>query len=99
MNKVIVNRSFLKKFDFSDDFILDDKYIYGCKVIGIIEDFNFRPLHETIQPLALFPVDERNSTFSLNWVFFRTHEGYTQQTAEYVVNTWKKFRRIYEANG
>jgi len=54
-------------------------------VIGVAKDFNFSPLQHNIEPLSIFPVDQR---FSRITVKFDTRHA--NETIAFVESTWKK---------
>lgn len=54
-------------------------------VIGVTKDFNFSSLQDAIEPLAVYPVDERFSRISLK---FDTR--HTDEAIAFVQTTWKK---------
>ena len=87
---VVLNESAAKVFGINK---LEGKYIevpginYGFEVIGIIKDFNFASLHETIKPLAMFP-------YTKNWgeyLSVRIKPGDFKSTISFIESTWKKY--------
>ena len=87
--KIILNRAFSKEYGFSGD--LEGKELSDHEIIGIVEDFNYKSLHGSIQPLAFIPIDEENKGRYYNWVFVKTDATNTKQTIESIRDTWKKF--------
>jgi ABC-type antimicrobial peptide transport system permease subunit len=60
-------------------------------IIGIMKDFNFRPLNYTIDPLAviLFPEGE-SMLASINYMSIRISPGDLQAKLGYIENIWNK---------
>ncbi|MGD8777469.1 MAG: ABC transporter permease [Ignavibacteria bacterium] len=46
----IVNEAFIKKYNIQN---IEDTFILGCPIIGVVKDFHFLSLHEKIEPLAI----------------------------------------------
>jgi putative ABC transport system permease protein len=83
--KAILNRAFIKEYGFND---IIGKEFSNYEIVGISEDFNFKPLRETIKPMAL--ISSLSVNF-YNWTFVKTTGMNTQQTIDYIRDTWKKF--------
>ena len=92
---MVVNHTFLKEYDLNEEKI-NNRYIPGnqrnYEIIGVIEDFNYKSLHEGIKPMAFVTIpDDATKKYYYNWVFVKTYGTNTKQTMEYISNTWKKF--------
>jgi putative ABC transport system permease protein len=86
--KMILNQTFVKKYDFKD---LIGKEIDGfdkCKIIGIMEDFNFESLREPIRPIA-FVIGEKYNRLGTMLVKINGHN--TVKTLDYMRDLCKQF--------
>jgi len=55
------------------------------KVIGVLKDFNYEPLTNSIDPIVLF------KGFPAWYVAVRVASGDVQNTLQFIENTWKEF--------
>jgi putative ABC transport system permease protein len=46
----IVNEAFIKKYNIQN---IDDAFLLGSPIIGVVKDFHFNSLHKKIEPLAI----------------------------------------------
>jgi putative ABC transport system permease protein len=87
--KFIFNRTFLKKYGFTD---ILGKEINGMdtgKIIGIMEDFNFESLREPVRPIALVMGDYYNDI--MGTMLVRINGQNTRNTLDYMQGLCKKF--------
>ncbi|MFQ5677663.1 MAG: ABC transporter permease [bacterium] len=56
------------------------------RVVGVIKDFNFRSLHQNIQPMVMFMMPEWFSYLSI-----RIRSNDIQDTLKQIENTWRSF--------
>ena len=94
----IINESMARKMNL-ETIINAPIRIWGrdCHIIGIIKDFNYRPLEEPIEPLALIMLKEESES---NTVFnpwsrpgqlaARISPKYTEATLAYIKESWEK---------
>jgi putative ABC transport system permease protein len=87
--KMILNQTFSEKYGFYN---MEGKEISGYDIIGKVKDFNYKSLHNDIQPLAFIKYEYE--WIGYKWVFVKTDGANTKQTAEYIHDTWKKFSNI-----
>lgn len=88
---IIINEAALKVFgwkDFSDKTIFSGYDTPGRvrKVIGVIQDFNFRSAREPIQPLAVILGDEPSWEMAI-----RVKPGKADSALAFIQQTWKKY--------
>ena len=90
-DKMILNHAFLNKYGFVMNEVLK-KQISGLEITGVVEDFNYKSVHSSVQPLVLkiFP-DTQYKKYYYKWVFVKTYGANTKQTADFIRDTWKKF--------
>ncbi len=96
---IVINQSALKHFNYEKDPIgkkistfdnnnpdgsPDRNSLKSWTIIGVVEDFHFESLKQTIAPLALF-LEKNNGT-----VIFRFEAANSQDVIAAVENTWKK---------
>lgn len=62
-----------------------DGYFLDRTVVGVMKDFNFQSLHNTIQPLILLPFKR------YNFVLLKVDATQPQQVIAAVKNSWQKF--------
>ncbi len=76
-NPVVVNETFVDEMEWDQPL---GKLIGRSQVVGVIKDFHFKPLHESIEPLFLAPYnDQRFSSMS--------ERGRARQRVDLVVST------------
>ena len=59
-------------------------------VIGVVKDFNYESLHQTIRPMALFNIDGHYK-YSQSYISARIATGNLQATIDYIKNKWDEF--------
>jgi len=92
---VIVNQTAVKQFGWGDQ-ALGKKIHYGMeidrtggrimKVIGVVEDYHFKTLHNQIEPIIMFISPTPRFMMSI-----RYREGEKQQALDYLEQTWNEF--------
>jgi len=68
---------------------LDGTFTRSTKVIGVVKDFNYRSLHNAIEPLAMFL-----SNRPLNAVSIKIGPENRQQTLQFIEDKWNEFGAI-----
>ena len=63
-----------------------DTPVRPMKIIGVIKDFNFESLHNTIRPLVFMPSAERNGVLVI-----RMSSGGVQEKIKLLERIWKKY--------
>jgi len=96
---VIINEACAKELGWTDNPLgkkigfglqLDGSFLRNTKVIGVIKDFNYRSLHNAIEPLALFLTDR-----PLNAVSIKIGPENRQQTLQFIEEKWNEFGAIH----
>jgi putative ABC transport system permease protein len=88
----IINEAAARSFGWSDAIGKNIKHAFPNapegKVVGVVKDFNFEPLHKRIDPLIIF-------MGSANWyVAVKIKLGNASQTLSFLEKTWKEFEPI-----
>lgn len=88
----IVNQKAAEKFGFTDGTADQDLTFWKekGKIIGVVKDFNFGSLHETIDPLIL-----RVQQSGLNCLLIRAKPGETEQALRSAEKLWKTYAAAY----
>jgi putative ABC transport system permease protein len=95
---VILNETALPLFKFTDPISAIGQQIYAgdsveLVVIGVVKDFNFRPMNYQIGPLAL-----RKSKPGFNWVSMRIDASQKESVKAAVKAKWKTIDPVHEAD-
>jgi putative ABC transport system permease protein len=93
--EVILNETALPRFQFKDPVSAVGESIYvgdstELVVIGVVKDFNFRPLSYQIGPLAL-----RNAKDGYRWLSMKITPGQKQVVAGIMADKWKKLDAVH----
>lgn len=92
---VVVNETLVKTYGWEDQplgkmihwgFDLDGSGGRKMKVIGVIEDYNFKSLHNKIQPQMMFPAD-----FNKYHLSVRINEENKRETIDFIEQKWNDF--------
>lgn len=92
---VVVNETLVKTYGWEDDpigkvidwgFDLEGNPGRRMKVIGVIEDYNFRSLHNKIQPQMMFPAE-----FNKYHLSIRINDENKQETIDFIEQKWNEF--------
>jgi putative ABC transport system permease protein len=88
--KMIFNRTFVKKYEFPD---IIGKEMSGfneqCKIVGIMEDFNFESLREPVRPIAF--VIGKNYMPQLGIMLVKINGQNIAKTLDYMQGLCKRF--------
>lgn len=96
---VIINEACAKELGWTDNPLgkkigfglqLDGTFTRSTKVIGVVKDFNYRSLHNAVEPLALFLTDR-----PLNAVSIKIGPENRQQTIQFIEDKWNEFGAIH----
>jgi putative ABC transport system permease protein len=87
--KFIFNQTLVKKYDFKELVGKDMRGFDVGKIIGIMEDFNFKSLREPVSPIAL--VIGENYTSRLGTMLVRINGQNTAKTLDYMQDLCKQF--------
>jgi len=93
---IILNEQALAQFEFSDPVSAVGQTVFTddslmLTVIGVVQDFNFRPLNYQIGPLAL-----RYKTDELGWLSTKIVAGKHKEVAAAISAIWKKLDPVHE---
>jgi putative ABC transport system permease protein len=65
------------------------------KIIGVVKDYHFLPLHQEIQPLLLFSTSPWEGAGSFNRISVRLHPENVQATMAFLESKWSEFDTQY----
>ncbi|MCL2041644.1 MAG: ABC transporter permease [Bacteroidales bacterium] len=87
---VVINETFKKLMNVDNPIGITVKYAWGMegKIVGVIKDFNFKPLRQPITPLIISFNPE-----AMNSVFVKMSGKNRQATLQYVL---EKYREVYQ---
>ncbi|MEP6596937.1 MAG: ABC transporter permease, partial [Ginsengibacter sp.] len=89
IRQIILNEMAVKKFGWqNDETAIGKPFKMGDQkgiVVAVINNFHFNSLEQTIEPLAIYPVDERFSRITL-----KVDIKKADQVVALIENTWKK---------
>lgn len=89
VSQIVVNETFLKEYEFTNDIVGKDFDAFGPgRIQAIAQDINFETLHESISPMA-FGVLSRWQNF--NTFMIKLSGNDMKGSLDYIENTWKKF--------
>lgn len=92
---VIINEATAKALGWGDDALgkkietditLNGTIIPPRKVIGVVKDFNFKSLHNPIEPMIIYVAE-----FQLRTLSIKLREGYNQSTIDFIKQKWESF--------
>jgi putative ABC transport system permease protein len=86
---IVINEAFQKLMNEENPLGITVTYGYGRKgkIIGVVKDFNFKPLKEKITPLII----SFNPEFCFN-VYVKTNGQNPKETLKYILETYKKMK-------
>lgn len=93
---VIVNETFVSHMGW--DHILDNTFIYDSteyRIVGVVEDFHYRPFWNEIGPMLLRMVPEED----FRYLSMKIKPGTAEATVEYFERTWKEVEPDLPYNG
>lgn len=67
----------------------------GMVVIGVIKDFNFQPLYEEIEPLAVSILQDSGFFGGVNYISLKISANHIPQTLAFLEKTWEKLSPKY----
>lgn len=95
---IVINEAFKKMMSIENPLGVtitygsEEAYLHG-KIIGIVKDFNFRPLREPVYPLILcFNMEAEGK------LYIKTTGRNKQQTLNYILNKYKELSYQYNDN-
>jgi putative ABC transport system permease protein len=92
-HKMIVNQTFVKKYELSNDIIGKEINFLGnkVKIVGIMEDFNFESLREPVRPMSV--IIGKNFTRRATTMLVKINGKNTAKTIDYIQGLCKQFSR------
>ncbi len=86
---VIINQAAAKEFGWQSDPIGKTISAGGLnfQVVGVVSDFHFRPLHESIEPL----IYRINNNFPFARVYVKVESTQVKEAIEHIEKIWKQF--------
>jgi putative ABC transport system permease protein len=90
---IIINESMVKKIGWkSPQVAIGKKFKYGSyingQIVGVVNDFHYRSLHQAIKPLVLF--NGRNFKYFYNF-FIKIHPSNIQEMLDNIKEIWNRF--------
>jgi putative ABC transport system permease protein len=67
----------------------------NATVVGILEDFHFKPLHQRIEPLALTLLKNEGRFAGVNYLAIKMNPNQIPEVLSYIEKTWKDFAPEY----
>ncbi len=67
----------------------------NATVVGILEDFHFKPLHQRIEPLALTLLKNEGRFAGVNYLAIKINPNQIPDILSYIEKTWKDFAPEY----
>jgi len=90
IRQIILNEQAVKRFGWKDpETAIGKPFEMGNQkgiVRGVVHDFHFNSLQHAIEPLAIYPLDERFSR-----IIIKADLGKVDQSIAFVEKTWKKY--------
>lgn len=88
---IVVNESFVKLMGVDNPLGVSVKYIQGTgKIIGVVKDFNFKPLKEKISPFIMCFNPENQM-----YMYIKTTGKDKQATLDYILKKYKEMKPDY----
>ena len=89
VSQLVVNETFLKEYEFTNDIVGKDFESFGPgKIQAIAKDINFETLHESISPMAFGVLSQWNN---FNTFMIKLSGNDIKGSLDYIETTWKKF--------
>ena len=89
VSQLVVNETFLKEYEFTNDIVGKDFDAFGPgKIQAIAKDINFETLHESISPMAFGVLRQWNN---FNTFMIKLSGNDIKGSLDYIETTWKKF--------
>jgi putative ABC transport system permease protein len=90
-NNIIVNKKFLASLDIISNpvgrIIKSPDLPFDVNILGVVSDFNYDPMNENLQPLALVS----NTRFeSVNYLLVRVNDKLVGEVLSFINDTWEK---------
>jgi putative ABC transport system permease protein len=67
----------------------------NARVVGILEDFHFKPLHQRIEPLALTLLKDEGRFAGVNYLAIKIDPNLIPEALAYIGKTWQDFAPEY----
>lgn len=94
---VLINETAARKIGWEDP--IGRRIDYGSNkdmvVIGVLKDFNFQPLYEEIEPLAVSIIQDFGFFGGINYISVKISANHIPQALKFLEKTWKKLSPQY----
>ncbi len=101
---ILINETFAREYNWMDDPLGkkisfgrgdDGSYEIELSVIGVLKDFNYRTLHNNIEPLAILLGGEGAAMGNLSRMYVKISAENTAETIQYMKEAWEKHIKEY----
>lgn len=88
----LVNQAAVREFGWKDPFSVEMRNAFGVngKIIGVVSDYHFLPLHQPIEPLVLIKNRGKGGVMLL-----KLAQGDTKASLNYAQNVWQRYSKKY----
>ena len=96
-NAVLINET-AARLMWGDDVVgrtVSSSLFQNATVVGILEDFHFKPLHQRIEPLALTLLRDEGRFAGVNYLAIKINPNQIPDVLSYIEKTWKDFAPEY----
>ena len=92
---IVINQAFQRAMDVENPIGITVKYAWGMsgKIIGVVKDFNFKPLKEPITPLIISFNPEASVM-----VFIKTTGKNQKETLNYILKKYREMGEVLQKN-
>lgn len=88
VSQIVVNETFLKEYEFTNDIVGKDFEAFGPgRIQAIAKDINFETLHESISPMAFGVLSQWNN---FNTFMIKLSGNDIKGSLDHIENTWEK---------
>ena len=75
--------------------VISSSLFQNATVVGILEDFHFKPLHQRIEPLALTLLKDEGRFAGVNYLAIKIDPNLIPEVLAYIGETWQDFAPEY----
>lgn len=91
---LMINEAFVKRFGWKDPLSMTITYSgITHKIIGVVNDFNFEDLKQTVKPMVIIPKND-----SKNYLLLKIQPGDPKEALKKVNSVWKRLGNEYDPN-
>ncbi|MCD4679546.1 MAG: ABC transporter permease [Bacteroidales bacterium] len=96
-NAIVINEACVKALDLSDPIgkflilpnLKDSVINIYCKIVGVMEDFNYKSLHDSIKPAVCFPFNKEH--WHVQYLAIKIRKANTDKTIAFLEDKWNSF--------